>query len=119
MWPPVPPAAITTDGSRWAVVVWAGAASFIGRWFGGPPCTVAAADVPGNVPAVGPVDLSKPLRLHLVGVGGAGMSAIATVLTGMGHHVSGSDLKVSRGLDRLRAIGVRVDIGHAADHVDD
>ena len=42
-------------------------------------------------------------RIHVVGIGGAGMSAIATVLAAMGHRVSGSDLKDSAGLDRLRA----------------
>jgi UDP-N-acetylmuramate--alanine ligase len=64
-------------------------------------------------------DLSQPQRLHVVGVGGAGMSAIATVLAAMGHRVSGSDLKESAGLARLRAMGVEVHVGHAAEHVGD
>ena len=59
-------------------------------------------------------DLSQPRRIHLVGIGGAGMSAIATVLAGMGHHVSGSDLRGSPGLDRLRGLGIDVHVGHAA-----
>jgi UDP-N-acetylmuramate--alanine ligase len=59
------------------------------------------------------------LRIHIVGVGGAGMSAIATVLVGMGHRVSGSDLKDSAGLRRLESAGVRVHVGHHADHVGD
>jgi UDP-N-acetylmuramate--alanine ligase len=58
------------------------------------------------------VDLTTPQRIHVVGVGGAGMSAIATALVGMGHHVSGSDLKESAGLARLRGLGVDVAIGH-------
>jgi UDP-N-acetylmuramate--alanine ligase len=64
-------------------------------------------------------DLSTPRRIHLVGIGGAGMSAIATVLAGMGHRVSGSDLKASPGLDRLRALGVEVHVGHDAGWVGD
>ena len=40
--------------------------------------------------------LVSPRRVHIVGIGGAGMSAIATVLARMGHRVSGSDLKESR-----------------------
>jgi UDP-N-acetylmuramate--alanine ligase len=40
------------------------------------------------------------------------MSAIATVLAAMGHRVSGSDLKESGFLDRLRAVGVEVRVGH-------
>ncbi len=38
-------------------------------------------------------DLSRPIAVHIVGVAGAGMSAIAAVLQMMGHSVSGSDLK--------------------------
>ena len=41
-------------------------------------------------------DLGRPRRIHIVGVGGAGMSAIASVLAAMGHQVSGSDLKRRR-----------------------
>jgi UDP-N-acetylmuramate--alanine ligase len=65
------------------------------------------------------LDLSSPRRVHIVGIGGAGMSAIATVLARMGHHVTGSDLKESRGLDRLRLLGIRADVGHRADNVAD
>jgi UDP-N-acetylmuramate--alanine ligase len=47
------------------------------------------------------------------------MSAIATVLAGMGHRVTGSDLKDSPGLTRLRAAGVAVTVGHRAENVGD
>ena len=59
-----------------------------------------------------PLDLRHPRRVHLVGVGGAGMSAYASVLAAMGHHVTGSDLKGSPGLERLRASGIDVQLGH-------
>lgn len=59
-------------------------------------------------------DLSAPRALHVVGVGGAGMSAIASVLARMGHAVTGSDLRESAGLERLRLQGVRCAVGHAA-----
>ena len=65
------------------------------------------------------LDLSVPRRIHVVGAGGTGMSAIATVLASMGHQVSGSDLKPSPPLERLRALGVHVDVGHRAEQVDD
>ncbi|HEX9992708.1 MAG TPA: UDP-N-acetylmuramate--L-alanine ligase [Acidimicrobiales bacterium] len=65
------------------------------------------------------LDLATPRRVHVVGVGGAGMSAIATVLAGMGHRVTGSDLKDSPGLTRLRAAGVAVTVGHRAENVGD
>ena len=63
------------------------------------------------------LDLEAPRRLHIVGVGGAGMSAIATLLVSLGHTVSGSDFKESRFTQRLRQIGVRVSIGHRGEHV--
>ncbi|MDQ2729659.1 MAG: Mur ligase domain-containing protein, partial [Actinomycetota bacterium] len=57
-------------------------------------------------------DLSRPLRIHVVGIGGAGMSAIATVLAAMGHHVSGSDRRSSPVLDGLARRGITVRAGH-------
>jgi UDP-N-acetylmuramate--alanine ligase len=76
---------------------------------------------PGGVMMSGmpesPLDLSIPTHVHVIGVGGAGMSAIAEVLVSMGHTVSGSDLKASSGLDRLAALGVDVRVGHSADQV--
>jgi len=63
------------------------------------------------------LDLATPTRVHIVGVGGAGMRAIASVLVAMGHQVSGSDLRDSRALDRLRAEGVHVSVGHDAANI--
>lgn len=62
-------------------------------------------------------ELRTPRRVHVVGVGGVGMSAIATILAGMGHQVSGSDIKASPVTDRLAASGIRVSIGHDAGQV--
>ena len=64
-----------------------------------------------------PLDLSSPKRLHVVGVGGPGMSAIAIALAEMGHHVSGSDLRERPVLERVRAAGVDVHVGHDRRHV--
>lgn len=70
---------------------------------------------------VGPGDPTPPLdvprRVHIVGVGGPGMSPIAIVLTGMGHRVGGSDVRESVTTQRLRALGVEVHIGHDVAHV--
>ncbi|MGH9267562.1 MAG: Mur ligase domain-containing protein, partial [Acidimicrobiales bacterium] len=57
-------------------------------------------------------------RAHLVGIGGVGMSAIARVLTEGGRQVSGSDLRESAVLAALRALSIRVGIGHRADRVE-
>ncbi|MGS2743163.1 UDP-N-acetylmuramate--L-alanine ligase [Halomonas sp. LS-001] len=56
-------------------------------------------------------------RIHFVGIGGAGMCGIAEVLANQGYQVSGSDLKVSPVVERLRRCGVSVAIGHAETHV--
>ena len=64
-----------------------------------------------------PIDLAQPQHLHVVGVGGPGMSAIAIVLAEMGHTVSGSDLREKPVLDRLRASGIQVHVGHHRNHV--
>ncbi|MFH5822584.1 UDP-N-acetylmuramate--L-alanine ligase [Georgenia sp. AZ-5] len=58
-------------------------------------------------------------RFHLVGVGGAGMSAVAELLAARGHEVSGSDQRDSPALRRLRGLGVRTFVGHDAAHVPD
>ena len=47
------------------------------------------------------------------------MSAIAEVLVSMGHSVTGSDLKESAGLERLRALGITVTVGHDAKNIGD
>ncbi|HRP97152.1 MAG TPA: UDP-N-acetylmuramate--L-alanine ligase, partial [Rhodocyclaceae bacterium] len=60
----------------------------------------------------------KVKRLHFVGIGGAGMSGIAEVLLNLGYAVSGSDLVESAATARLRALGAKVVLGHAADNVD-
>lgn len=65
------------------------------------------------------LDLRTPRRIHIVGLGGAGMSAIAEVLLGTGHHVSGSDLKTSAPLERLAEAGVIAHVGHSADQIAD
>jgi len=66
----------------------------------------------------GIVDLNHARRIHVVGVGGAGMSAYASVLAAMGHQVTGSDLKPSPGLQRLQGSGIPVELGHRPDHVE-
>jgi UDP-N-acetylmuramate--alanine ligase len=57
-------------------------------------------------------------RVHMVGIGGAGMSGIARILLDRGGLVSGSDAKESRGLHALRARGALIRIGHDASSLD-
>jgi UDP-N-acetylmuramate--alanine ligase len=57
-------------------------------------------------------------RVHFIGIGGAGMSAIAKVLIERGVEVSGSDLKRSRAMAVLEAMGAQVALGHDAGAVE-
>ncbi|MFC4602143.1 UDP-N-acetylmuramate--L-alanine ligase [Rhodococcus kronopolitis] len=57
-------------------------------------------------------------RVHMVGIGGAGMSGIARILLARGGEVSGSDAKESRTVLSLRARGAQVRIGHDASALD-
>ncbi|MEM0961830.1 MAG: UDP-N-acetylmuramate--L-alanine ligase [Bacteroidota bacterium] len=58
-------------------------------------------------------------RIHMVGIGGIGMSSIAEVLLNRGFAVSGSDLKASEVTERLQTLGAVVHEGHAAEQVAD
>jgi UDP-N-acetylmuramate--alanine ligase len=65
------------------------------------------------------VNPAIPARVHLVGIGGMHMSAIARILLTWGHAVSGSDLRRSPLTDAIESEGARVFIGHAAANVGD
>jgi UDP-N-acetylmuramate--alanine ligase len=56
-------------------------------------------------------------RIHLVGIGGIGMSGIAEVLLTLGYSVSGSDSKLSSITDRLVTLGAKIYEGHFGDNV--
>lgn len=58
--------------------------------------------------------MNSGVYAHFIGVGGAGMSGIASVLHARGVHVTGSDLKESRYTMALREQGIEVAIGHDA-----
>lgn len=56
-------------------------------------------------------------RVHLIGIGGAGMSGVARILLARGAQVSGSDVKESRTLAALRSMGAKIAVGHQAEHL--
>ena len=56
--------------------------------------------------------MNDPRRIHIVGVGGPGTSAIAIILAEMGLTVSGSDIRESHTIERLRSFGVKVSVPH-------
>jgi UDP-N-acetylmuramate--alanine ligase len=62
-------------------------------------------------------DFSQPVphdlgTIHFIGIGGSGMSGIARVLLGMGHKVTGSDLRDTGNVAMLRELGATIYIGH-------
>jgi UDP-N-acetylmuramate--alanine ligase len=59
------------------------------------------------------------MKMHMIGIGGAGMSGVAEVLHRSGHEVTGSDLKESPYTERLREAGVTVYIGHDPQQIGD
>ncbi len=63
--------------------------------------------------------LEAGTRVHIVGIGGAGMSGLAIALAEKGLVVSGCDAAASEVVEELRARGVTVDVGHDARHLRD
>ena len=61
----------------------------------------------------------KVKKIHLVGIGGAGMIGIARVLLKKGYKISGSDVVDSNDLKKLRKEGAKVFIGHKKDNIKD
>lgn len=61
----------------------------------------------------------NPLRVHLIGVAGSGMSGLARLLIQMGHRVSGSDRVTSGETERLRELGLDFSSPHSAEVVQD
>ena len=67
-------------------------------------------------------DFSVPVpsdlgTVHFIGIGGSGMSGIARILIGMGHKVTGSDLRDTSNVAALRELGATIHIGHDASHL--
>lgn len=65
------------------------------------------------------LDRENPVRIHLIGVAGAGMSGIARMLLEMGHRVSGCDRVTSEETERLQQSGLKFACPHTADAVAD
>ncbi|HEU4527639.1 MAG TPA: UDP-N-acetylmuramate--L-alanine ligase [Actinomycetota bacterium] len=72
---------------------------------------------PGSIPTLEVPELGRVRRLHLIGIGGAGMRNLAKLFLARGIAVSGSDLKDSKGLRDLEALGAVVWVGHAAEQL--
>ncbi len=56
-------------------------------------------------------------KIHLIGIGGSGMSGIAEVLINSGYSVTGSDIEYSQTIEKIESIGGRVFIGHSSENI--
>lgn len=65
------------------------------------------------------IDSDHPMKIHLIGVAGSGMSGIALLLIGMGHIVSGSDRVTSDETERMQGLGLIFSSPHSAEAVTD
>ena len=57
--------------------------------------------------------------IHLIGIGGIGMSSIAEVLINLGYKITGSDIALNKNVQRLQELGVKIYIGEDAKHLKD
>ncbi|MCP4848430.1 MAG: UDP-N-acetylmuramate--L-alanine ligase [Verrucomicrobiaceae bacterium] len=62
---------------------------------------------------------SNPMRIHLIGVAGSGMSGIASLLIDLGHRVSGSDRVMTSETERLQRVGLDFHCPHCAETLSD
>ncbi|GAB5414754.1 MAG: UDP-N-acetylmuramate--L-alanine ligase [Congregibacter sp.] len=72
-----------------------------------------------RLPLSGAEEMRRVKRIHMVGIGGSGMSGIAEVLVNLGFAVSGSDLASGSVTQRLAGLGVDISLGHRAELVSD
>jgi UDP-N-acetylmuramate--alanine ligase len=57
-------------------------------------------------------------HIHMVGIGGIGMSGMAEILLQKGYHITGSDANMSDTIERLQELGAEISIGHDADNIE-
>jgi len=67
---------------------------------------------PNSIPTLEVPELEGLRRIHMIGIGGAGMRNLARLFLARGVEVSGSDLKDSHGVQELRGLGAEVAVGH-------
>jgi UDP-N-acetylmuramate--alanine ligase len=71
-----------------------------------------------RIPSYQPMRMGHVKHIHFVGIGGVGMCGIAEVLFNEGYHISGSDSSEGKYIAHLRKLGIRIQIGHQAKHID-
>jgi UDP-N-acetylmuramate--alanine ligase len=74
---------------------------------------------PDSIPTLEVPALDGIRRVHMIGIGGAGMRNLARLFLARGVEVSGSDLKDSQGVQELRGLGATIAVGHAEGNLGD
>lgn len=64
------------------------------------------------------IQLEGLKQIHLIGIGGIGLSAVAEILLARGYKVTGSDMKESELIDRLITKGANIYLGHRSKNVE-
>ena len=63
--------------------------------------------------------LSKTKSIYFIGIGGIGMSGIAEILNEMNFSITGSDISENQNTNRLKKLGIKINIGHKKENIDD
>ena len=58
------------------------------------------------------IELAKTEIIHFVGIGGIGMSGLASIMKGLGFYVQGSDISLNKNIERLKKKNIKIHIGH-------
>ena len=58
------------------------------------------------------IELAKTEIIHFVGIGGIGMSGLANIMRGLGFKVQGSDINLSKNIERLKKNKIKIYVGH-------
>ncbi|MDG1055942.1 MAG: Mur ligase domain-containing protein, partial [Schleiferiaceae bacterium] len=61
--------------------------------------------------------IKKHSHIVFIGIGGIGMSGIAEVMHNLGYQVQGSDIAENANVDRLRTLGILIEVGHRAENI--
>ena len=61
--------------------------------------------------------MKRVKNIHFIGIGGSGMSGIASILKDLGYKVSGSDISSSKVTDNLKKQDIKISIGHQKDNI--
>ncbi len=62
--------------------------------------------------------LDRAKKLHFVGIGGIGMSSLAQYMLSRGYTITGSDMSLNSSVENLKKLGIKVNIGHSTDNID-